>query len=472
MNNKTPVNKKTAKAKLFAVISYPFNAIKNLGLKTRFSISFRITLQNMRLLLQYSVLAVIAVIVGMILVFSKNIPFSRYHDFTRSLRIEETKDIEEFCRTENISIRIYNNKNQRVYEYPDSFIAKEYLPIPYAFHTGQSYYLSLPYAVRVGEQTYHANLYIDVSFYVLSGLSILKILAVSLLVIILLIGYRSSKVAKNLLSPLRELSQTLRQISESNMTSRINITDCKYELKEIAQSFNQMMDSIEASYQKQKQFVSDASHELRTPISVIQGYAHMLNRWGKNDPKVMEEAIEAIMEETENMKDLVEKLLFIARSDKSTFQLEKTPFDLSSLVSDLIKEFSLIAPKKQFVFKPFASPVVTADKNRIKEAYRIIMDNAVKYTGSNGVITLSVFLEGNFACVSIADNGPGIPKEELPKIFDRFYSRNRGSKEAESKSHGLGLALAKIIVLAHGGKITVKSTLNIGTEFIVKIPVK
>jgi signal transduction histidine kinase len=100
------------------------------------------------------------------------------------------------------------------------------------------------------------------------------------------------------------------------------------------------------------------------------------------------------------------------------------------------------------------------------------MDNAVKYTGSNGVITLSVFLEGNFACVSIADNGPGIPKEELPKIFDRFYSRNRGSKEAESKSHGLGLALAKIIVLAHGGKITVKSTLNIGTEFIVKIPVK
>jgi two-component system sensor histidine kinase ArlS len=282
----------------------------------------------------------------------------------------------------------------------------------------------------------------------------------------------SSKVAKNLLSPLRELSQTLRQISESNMTSRINVTDCKYELKEIAQSFNQMMDSIEASYQKQKQFVSDASHELRTPISVIQGYAHMLNRWGKNDPKVMEEAIEAIMEETENMKDLVEKLLFIARSDKSTFQLEKTPFDLSSLVSDLIKEFSLIAPKKQFVFKPFASPVVTADKNRIKEAYRIIMDNAVKYTGSNGVITLSVFLEGNFACVSIADNGPGIPKEELPKIFDRFYSRNRGSKEAESKSHGLGLALAKIIVLAHGGKITVKSTLNIGTEFIVKIPVK
>lgn len=470
IKHRVKVYKKTTKERLFTVLTYPVNAIKNIGLKTRFSIAFRITLFNMRLLLQYSIFSLFIVIIGISFVYGRNIPFSHYLEFTRSVQINEQQKIEGFCLTENVSLGIYDRKNDLILDYSGFQNTRKYVPLPYVFRSTEQYYLSMPYIMKSMDQTYYTNMYKDITFYVSSALSILKILGISLLAMTGLIGYKSSKVSKSLLSPLQELSQTIKQVSESNMTSRINISDSKYELKDIAQSFNQMMDTIESSYQKQKQFVSDASHELRTPIAVIQGYANMLNRWGKDDPKILQESIDAIADETENMKDLVEKLLFIARSDKATFALEKTTFDLCSLVSDLVKEFTIIAPKKQFIFTPFYHPSIYADKNRIKEAYRIIMDNAVKYTGDNSVIKLSVFKEDQYACFAVSDKGPGIPKDELPLIFDRFFSRNRSSKDVESKSHGLGLALAKIIVLAHSGKITVKSLLGKGTEFIIKLP--
>ena len=237
-------NKKTAIEKLFAVLSYPVNAIKNIGLKTRFSIAFRITLFNIRLLLQYSIFAVFIVILGISFVYAKNIPFTRYHEFTQSVRIDEKQRIEDFCLTENVFIRVYDKKNELIFDYSVFKETKQYVPAPYTFRAGEQYYLSLPYIIKDIDKTYHANLYTDITFYVLSGFSILKILAVSLFVMIGLIGYKSSKVSKSLLSPLQELSQTLRQISESNMTSRINVSDSKYELKDIAQSFNQMMKTL------------------------------------------------------------------------------------------------------------------------------------------------------------------------------------------------------------------------------------
>ena len=466
----SPIKKENDK-KLVKVISYPFNAIKNIGLKTRFSISYRIALSNLRLLIQYSILIVIVMTVGMAVIFLKNVPIQSYYEFTSNVDIEDTQSIEDFCRRENISLFVYSPQKNLIYKYSFYNFTKKYIPIPFVIKDGDYFYLILPDIVKNISQPLYINIFTDITYGINTGMSILKILSGTLIFVIVIIGYRSSKIAKQLLSPLRELSRTILQISESNMTSRLNVSDCKYELKEIAQSFNKMMDTIENSYDKQKQFVSDASHELRTPIAVLQGYANMLDRWGKNDPKIMQESIDAILEETDNMKDLVEKLLFIARSDKSTFKMDMTEFQLSPLITDLSKEFGLIAPKKHINCRIISDSIVFADKNRIKEAYRIIIDNAVKYSPEDGHISLTLYTENSFSCLSVKDNGSGIPKDELPKIFDRFYSKNRGSKDHDSKSHGLGLALAKIIVLAHNGKITVKSTPGIGAEFIIKIPV-
>lgn len=137
-------------------------------------------------------------------------------------------------------------------------------------------------------------------------------------------------------------------LSASNLSNRINIAGTKNELKDLAMVINSMLDRIERSYNSQKQFVSDASHELRTPIAVIQGYVNMLNRWGKDDKTVLEEGITAIAQETESMKGLVESLLFLARHDKKTLLMEMEPFDPCEVVSEVHREAAMVSPDYTF----------------------------------------------------------------------------------------------------------------------------
>jgi signal transduction histidine kinase len=144
-------------------------------------------------------------------------------------------------------------------------------------------------------------------------------------------------------APINQMNETLKNISQHNLSLRINVTNTKDELKELTKTINDMMDRIETAYNGQQQFVSDASHELRTPISVIQGYANMLNRWGKDDPKILQESIDAIINESDKMKDLVEKLLFLSRHDKKTLKLEKKRFNMRPVVEDMVKETKLTA---------------------------------------------------------------------------------------------------------------------------------
>ncbi|MDP4116491.1 MAG: ATP-binding protein [Bacteroidota bacterium] len=272
------------------------------------------------------------------------------------------------------------------------------------------------------------------------------------------------------LYPIHQMAKAIRKISSSNLSLRINVSDSKNELKELSIAFNKMMDDIEYSYNNQQQFVSDASHELRTPIAVIQGYANMLNRWGKEDPKVMQESIDAISNESENMKDLVEKLLFIVRSDSDRLTLQNEDFDLSELAREIMKETQMIDNNHIFEQNIQNSTLINADRNRIKQALRIIVDNAIKYTPPNGKITINSMVEKNYAIISISDTGVGISKQDIDHIFDRFY-RSDKSRTREKGGHGLGLNIAKIIVLKHKGKIKVKSKVDEGTEFRIFLPI-
>ena len=234
---------------------------------------------------------------------------------------------------------------------------------------------------------------------------------------------------------------------------------------------NSMLDRIERSYNSQKQFVSDASHELRTPIAVIQGYVNMLNRWGKDDKTVLEEGITAIAQETESMKGLVESLLFLARHDKKTLLMEMEPFDPCEVVSEVHREAAMVSPDYTFLLQPLEHCRIEADKGMVKQVMRILCDNAVKYTPTGGTITLGVEAWNGGCTLLCSDNGSGISPEDLPKIFERFY-RSDSARKAESSGHGLGLSIARIIVVAHGGKIRVRSKPGAGTTFAITLPAK
>lgn len=366
------------------------------------------------------------------------------------------------------SFSVYN-KSGSIHR-TNTFEDKLYLDykIPFII-SGNNYYFITSSIYNTSNSTYTILLYHNISqiIYEIAYMSLIIILVTCLGILLTL--FFGIPANRKVLHPIREMTQTVKNISAQNLTLRISVADSKDELKELTRAFNEMMNEIEDAYTKQQQFVSDASHELRTPISVIQGYANMLNRWGKNDPKVMQESIDAIINESDNMKDLVEKLLFIARNDKNTLKLNVEEFNLNELILEVQKETEMI--DNNHMYECFLDNVllVSADKNSIKQVLRIIIDNAIKYTPSQGKIILKTTVEDGYAIISIADTGIGISKDELTHIFDRLY-RSDKSRTKEKAGHGLGLYIAKIIVLRHKGKIKVKSKENLGTEFQVYLP--
>ena len=274
-----------------------------------------------------------------------------------------------------------------------------------------------------------------------------------------------------LLTPIREITEMTETISANNLSNHINEAGTKNELRDLAVVINRMLDRIETSYNSQKQFVSDASHELRTPIAVIRGYADMLRRWGKEDPEVLEEGLNAISSEADSMKDLVENLLFLARHDKKTLLLELTAFDPCEVVEEVKREAELVNSKDHFSLSAADHCQLEADRNMVKQVLRVLVDNAVKYSPEGSEIVLGCACSGKDCVLTVADNGNGIAEEDLPHVFDRFYRADKARK-AESGGHGLGLSIARIIVVAHSGKIHVRSKLGEGTVFSVKLPLR
>ena len=268
---------------------------------------------------------------------------------------------------------------------------------------------------------------------------------------------------------LRDLAGTISNIDATKLDKRLSVDGTQSELKDLANAINSMLNRIDEAYRSQVRFVSDASHELRTPISVIQGYVNLLDRWGKNDEATLQEAIDAIKSEAESMKELIEQLLFLARGDNETLHLDLEVFDCSELVEEIFKETQMIDSLHTFRIKEKTTAYVNADRQLMKQALRILIENSIKYTPDNGEILVSVTSEDGMVRISVQDNGIGIDAQNLPYIFDRFY-RSDESRARKSGGSGLGLAIMKWIIDRHSGTIEVISRKDIGTRTTILLP--
>lgn len=273
----------------------------------------------------------------------------------------------------------------------------------------------------------------------------------------------NSTVPAEEITRLRELAGTISSIDATKLDKRLPVDGTQKELKDLASAINSMLNRIDEAYKSQVRFVSDASHELRTPIAVLQGYANLLDRWGKNDEETMQEAIDAIKSEAEGMKDLIEQLLFLARGDNETMQLYPEPFDCSEMVKEILRETQMIDSLHTFKIKADSAALIIADRQLMKQALRILVENSIKYTDEGGEITVSVSSDNGFVRISVQDNGIGIDPQNLPYIFDRFY-RSDESRARKTGGSGLGLAIMKWIIDRHGGNIEVISRKDIGTR--------
>ncbi len=290
------------------------------------------------------------------------------------------------------------------------------------------------------------------------------------LVLVILVGKLSKRGVDRLLTPIKSMSLTANRLTANNLHSeRLNVEGTKNELKELATIINNMLDRIEVSYESQKQFVSDASHELRTPIAVIQGYAGMLKRWGSEDKEVLEESIEAINKEAKSMQDLVQKLLFLSRHDKKTLNLNKVKFNMRPLVEEMVKETKLVIQNRIIDSDKLEDVIVYGDKQSLKQAVRIFIDNAVKYSNDGDTITVNLENDNGTCVLSVSDTGIGMKEEDIKRVFDRFY-RADGARDGKVEGHGLGLSIAKLIVLNHAGSIKVRSQYKEGSTFTIVLP--
>ena len=242
------------------------------------------------------------------------------------------------------------------------------------------------------------------------------------------------------------------------------------DLKGLEDAVNDLLDRMQAAYSQQTRFVSDASHELRTPIAVLKGYADLLERWGKDDPQVRDESIAAIQTEAERMSRLVEQLLFLARGDSGRTQLNKGAVDLSDLAREVWEESNMIDAGHHWLLEAPVPLTIWADRDMLKQALRILSDNAAKYTARGGEIQLRVRLDSEGrATVSVRDSGMGIRPEDAPHVFQRFY-RADPARSRQSGGAGLGLSIASWIISQHGGYLEVYSWEGVGSRFTIVLP--
>lgn len=298
---------------------------------------------------------------------------------------------------------------------------------------------------------------------------------------------------------LQTMEQAVSQLNPDMPGARIS-TGAK-ELQSLEIAINNLLERMRESRRQQERFVSDASHELRTPIAVIQGYVNMLDRWGKDDEQILRESIEALKNESEHMKNLVEQLLFLARGDSGRNTLHFEECDLVEMVRDVMEESAMIDEDHEYRFEtagiPAASPgsqpqpvMVKCDLAMLKQSLRIFVQNAAKYSRPGDTITLKAGLApagtapvgtapvetagklradtGARPFYSVQDEGVGMASSEVVHVFERFY-RSDSARNSSQGGTGLGLSIAKWIVDAHDGDIEILTRPEFGTRITVRL---
>ncbi|MGE7665578.1 sensor histidine kinase [Ureibacillus composti] len=304
---------------------------------------------------------------------------------------------------------------------------------------------------------------------VASNMELLKLTLVVVIILATIPILLSNMILSGIiLRPIEQLSTAMKKSSTSGTYEKIEeANDGRDELAQIGRTFNGMMKTLESNYKKQQQFVSNASHELKTPLTVIESYAKLLVRRGFSNEKVAYEALEAIVNESQRMKDMIEQMLQLAKNKENT-SLSITKIDLYKLIDTTLSQMQQ-AYNRHFELQSELHLDIYTDEQKLKQLLFILLDNARKY--SEDQIMVQISKEKAHIEIEIRDFGVGIPNDHIPHLFDRFYrvSQDRNRKTGGT---GLGLSIAKEIAELLQIEIKVESEVGVGTKFTLTIPIQ
>jgi heavy metal sensor kinase len=293
----------------------------------------------------------------------------------------------------------------------------------------------------------------------------------SSLVSVLLAALLSWTILGRALSPLRAITESVDQINRADDLSR-RIPQrmlSNDEISEMVESFNQTLERLESLFTSQQRFLADVSHELRTPLTVIKGNVDLMRRMKQID----EESLNSIDQEAGRLTRLVGGLLMLAQAESGKLSLTFRPLQLDALLVEVFQEMRVLAGSKVHVhLKEIDQLEVVADRDRIKQVLLNLTSNAIQYTPQGGDVFLSLAKANDQARLVVSDTGPGIPAEDLPHIFERFYRAEKSRTRSRTSGFGLGLSIAHWIVEHHGGRIEVESKDGKGTTFVIWLPLE
>ena len=288
------------------------------------------------------------------------------------------------------------------------------------------------------------------------------------IIIVLFVIISGSFFINSIVRPVREMGVTMRKIAAGDMKVRMR-WDSQDELGELCETINYMADELSNSEQLKNEFISSVSHELRTPLTAIQGWSETILSIGVNDTETVKKGMRGISNETERLSDMVEELLDFSRIQNGRFKLVKDKMDILAELEEAVLIYTERAKRdgKQLVYEDMEMlPIIYGDKNRIRQVFINIIDNALKYSDAGDTVTVTAQAVEHKIVVTVEDTGCGIAEKDLPRVKEKFYKANN-----TRRGSGIGLAVASEIIAMHDGTLTIESQENVGTKVVITLPI-
>jgi len=277
-------------------------------------------------------------------------------------------------------------------------------------------------------------------------------------------------LASQAIGPITRLSRAMREIGSERLDLRLPGAQRNDEIGELTRSFNDLLARLQEAFARERQFISDASHELKTPLTSINANAQLLLRWGDRDETIRRESLETIQYESAALADMVNGMLTLAKADRGD-AIPKEPVSLSLVAQEALRNAAPRAAEKRLFLDleaPSPSPLIEGDPHLMRQLVSNLVDNAIKFTGTGGV-TVRIGEGEHDAWIEVVDTGPGIPEEELAHIFERFYRADK-ARSRDVPGTGLGLAIVRSIARVHGGEIVAQRAPSGGASFLARFP--
>ena len=387
-----------------------------------------------------------------------------FYEYLEELTADDTDEYIRIYSNDEIYFETKSDVWQYIkpnYEYDQNKVESKFIEFePYMIMTGKIQIDNSEYLIQIIRENDLFDDFIE---------GYLPTLGLTLILGLILSAIGAMYVSKNFINRLRNFITTMNEIKEKGFNARAEVSGFNDEIDKMKIVFNSMMDDLEDAFEDQSRFVSDASHELKTPLTALQGHLNLIKRWGKNDKERLEKSIDICLNEVERLKKIVNDMLLLSKTEKEEVDLSKIDeINPKMVIEEVIEHYNVLNPDVKYITSIEDNIKMKIDPNDLKQLLIIFIDNSIKYNNKENIeIEIKLRHLDNKVNLEIKDNGMGIPKDELNNVMKRFYKVDKS--RVKNNSFGIGLSIASRIVNNYNGKISIDSELNKYTTISIYI---